>query len=495
MEDNKRSEDLFEMELPQEEKPVGYRRPEKNRRNKGKRKVMGLLALCLSLIGFVGILGFGLYAVLMLVNGGLPSSFLTAATAVVMICGGIAVISLVLAIAVLFLRKQRKGAAVVAIILSLILILMCGAAVYGYNYIFGAMDQDTNFQDLSHQDLNAVQQDKDGEIIREKETVNASLSRDELQKQIEEKEQYEQIEWEPLKDEDLPDEVKEIVYGAKPTERSYLLDGSEKISTFVLYGTDKVGSSDTIILVSVDRVHKKVKMISIARDSYVVIPQWGSRAKLTYAYAFGGAQTAVSTLNYNFSLNVQDYITVNMEQLPEIVDLVGGVEVDLDWAEAHYLRGTQSQLNYGTCRLYGKAALRYARIRQSSATDNEINRQDRQKEVLASMMNSVAQMPIDELPAFIRNCLGMCTTSFNGKELMDIALEVVQGNYTIESYSIINEVDYWGGILGKERYFYCVYDLNKASDVIYRIIYEDLYVSGYPEEVVESSTPEQTEMP
>ena len=110
-------------------------------------------------------------------------------------------------------------------------------------------------------------------------------------------------------------------------------------------------------------------------------------------------------------------------------------------------------------------------------------------------MESVRQMPVTEFPAFIRSCLGMCTTSFDGKELMDIALEVAQNNYTIESYSIINEVEYWGGILGKERYFYCVYDLNKASDVIYRIIYEDLYVSGYPDEDVEPTVPEQTEKP
>ena len=494
-ESNRSEEELLDFALPtDEERPVGYRRPSKNQKNKGKSKLMGFLALCLSLIGFVAILFFGLYSIMQLVDGSLSASVLTAATAIVMICGGLAVISLLLAVVALFLRKQRKGAAVVAIFLSLILLVLCGGATYGYNYIFGAIQQDANFQDLSNQDLNVVEKDKDGEIVRDKETVASTVPREE----IEEKTQHEEIEWEHLEDDDLPDRVKEIVYGgAKPTKPSYLLEGADQISTFVLYGTDKVGSSDSIILIAVDRVHKKVKMISIARDSYVTIPQWGSHAKLTYAYAFGGAQMAVSTLNYNYSLNVTDYITVNMEQLPGIVDLVGGVDVDLDWSELRVLRGTQSQLNYGPCHLNGKATLRYARIRQSDANDNEIKRTARQREVLTSMMNSIRQMPTTEFPIFIRTCLGMCTTSFNSRELMDLALEVVQGNYEIEAHAIINEVEYWGGHLGAENYFYCVYDLNKASDIIYRLIYEELYVSGYPDEDVKPTieTPEQTSLP
>lgn len=493
-ETNRSEEELLDFELQyDEERPVGYRRPSKNQKNKGKSKLMGLLALCLSLIGFVVILAFGLYTAMQLVSGSLDASAVTAATAIVLICGGIAAISLLLAIVTLFLRKQRKGAAVVAIFLSLILLLMCGGAAFAYNYIFGAIQQDDNFSELSNQDLNVVEQDKDGEIIRDKETIASTVP----QEEIEAKTQHEEIEWEHLEDDDLPDRVKEIVYGSKPTKPSYLLEGSDQISTFVLYGLDKVGSSDSIILIAVDRVHKKVKMISIARDSYVTIPQWGSHAKLTYAYAFGGAQMAVSTLNYNYSLNVTDYITVNMEQLPHIVDLVGGVDVDLDWSEIRVLRGTQSNLTYGPCHLNGRAALRYARIRQSDANDNEIKRTARQREVLTSMMNSVSQMPTTEFPAFIRTCLGMCTTSFNSRELLDIALEVVQNNYTIEAYAIINEVEYWGGHLGAENYFYCVYDLNKASDIIYRLVYEELYVSGYPDEDEKPTveTPPQTALP
>ncbi|MBO2526995.1 MAG: hypothetical protein CW335_02270, partial [Clostridiales bacterium] len=83
-----------------------------------------------------------------------------------------------------------------------------------------------------------------------------------------------------------------------------------------------------------------------------------------------------------------------------------------------------------------------------------------------------------------------CTTSFRTDELMEICLEAVQNRYTVESYAVLENVNYWGGILGQEQYFYCVYDLNRASDWIYRTIYEDLYLSGYADPAPTEATEE-----
>ena len=96
-------------------------------------------------------------------------------------------------------------------------------------------------------------------------------------------------------------------------------------------------------------------------------------------------------------------------------------------------------------------------------------------------MLKVRKMPLSEYPEFIKNCLGLCTTSFSSDELMKLSVEVVQHDYSVESYALVENVDYWGGILGEERYFYVVYDTRRASDWIYRTIYEDLYKSGYPD--------------
>ncbi len=466
--------DRTEQDTAREEDLQGCCRPEKKRKN---AKLPGLLALGLCLLALAIAFSYGLYTLVHFAGGALSAQIIHSAKIVLVLVGGLSLGAMLLAFFALFSSGRKKAAAIISLVLALLLLIFCAAAVYAYEYIFGAINEDKEFQNIEPTDLSVVQVKEDGEISRWTESLQSSVSQEEIEEQCQGKE----VEYESLWDDDLPDEAKEVIYGSKAEAPSYLLEGYEDISTFVLYGTDENGSSDTIILLSVDRVHHKIKMISIARDSYVTIPQWGSHGKLTYAYSWGGPQMAVSTLNYNFFLNVTDYITVNMDQMEQIVDLVGGVEVDLDWAEATNL-AKFGKVNYGKCRINGKQAVAYSRIRTISGSTNEITRTSRQREVLISLMNSVKDMPLIDYPAFIRNCLGMCTTSFDTRELMDIALEVVQNNYSIESYALLDEVNYWGGNLGQEEYFYCVYDLNKASDVIYRIIYEDLYVSGYPDE-------------
>ena len=84
------------------------------------------------------------------------------------------------------------------------------------------------------------------------------------------------------------------------------------------------------------------------------------------------------------------------------------------------------------------------------------------------------------IPRVVRDCLGLCTTSLSEDKLLELCGEVAQNGYRIEQHALIDYMDYWGGIIpSSANYFYCVYDLNRASDVLYRLIYEDLYTSGY----------------
>ena len=81
-------------------------------------------------------------------------------------------------------------------------------------------------------------------------------------------------------------------------------------------------------------------------------------------------------------------------------------------------------------------------------------------------------------PGFVRDCLGMCATSFEAETLLTMAAETLGQNYTVEQYFFPEgQVDWWAGLI--KEYFYYVYDLRRASDRIYRIIYEELYISGY----------------
>ena len=457
-------------------RPQGYRRPARNRR---KKKLLGGFSLGFALLALVLLLGIGFYGAYGLYTKRLSATDVRLAIPAVVTVMVFAGLSVLCALTSFFLRRQKKGMAVTGLILSVLLLLICALGLYAYNYVFSDMEHDAAFDDHSDEELIVVTVGDDGEINRETQPIQNSIS----QEEFEEKYQNKEITFDLIRDHELPEEAKEVFFPT-PTESSYLKEGHEQISNYLLMGIDRTGASDAVMILSVDRYHQKLKLISIPRDSYVMIPEWNSHKKLSYTYYWGGAQMAVSTMNYNLFLNITDYIAVEIDQLGDIIDYVGGVTVNLDWDEVRYL-SNYSNITYGDCHLWGDAAVLYARIRQSNSEDNEINRQGRQREVLTSMLQSAQNMDITDYPGLIRECLGLCTTSFNSGELMEIAVEVLQGNYTLETnYALINEVEYWGGKVGDEDLFYCVYDMGVASDRLYRIIYEDLYISAYPDELV-----------
>lgn len=99
------------------------------------------------------------------------------------------------------------------------------------------------------------------------------------------------------------------------------------------------------MILTIDREHRRVKVTSIMRDSYVDILGRKNKAKINHAYAFGGPELALKTINENFGLNIRDFITVNFSSLPKIVDLIGGIDLDIDKSELKYINGCIKGLN------------------------------------------------------------------------------------------------------------------------------------------------------
>lgn len=427
-----------------------------------RSRVLGVAAFVLAFAALLLLAAIGIYGFVKYRHGALAGTDISFFSVTITAGAILAGIGLILGVVTLFLKKHRKGFAVSAIVIALVVLLICVGAMYVYQYIFGELNYDEKFSSLSEEELGIVKINN-GEVIRDRALPESTESLDRIAEQARGME----IEFEDLTNVELPEEALAVMHSGDPEGPSYLLEGAEQITNFMLFGLDQVGSSDANIILSVDRVHHKIKLISIGRDSYVMMPQWGSYSRITYAYNFGGAQGAVRTVNHNFSLNIQDYITVNFEQLIDIVDLLGGVDVELS---------ENDQWKYHS-HMAGAEALRYSRDR----SDSEINRAGRQRNVVRAMLDKVRQMPISDYPDFIRACFGMCTTSFTSDELLGICLEAVQNGYTVESSAVMENVECWAGVLGKEQYVYFVYDLNRASDWIYRTIYEELYVSGYAE--------------
>lgn len=112
----------------------------------------------------------------------------------------------------------------------------------------------------------------------------------------------------------------------------------ENILLIGLDGTnDKLPKrSDTMIILTIDNLNKSLKLTSLARDTLVKIPGRGEE-KLTHAYAYGQEELLMQTINENFDLDIKDYAVVNFKSFIDIVDIIGGVDINVNEKEIHHL--------------------------------------------------------------------------------------------------------------------------------------------------------------
>lgn len=255
------------------------------------------------------------------------------------------------------------------------------------------------------------------------------------------------------------------------------------------------GRSDAIVVLTIDKKHKKLKLSSIARDTYVSI-DGHSKDKLTHAYAYGKSQLAVKTLNQNFGLEIEDYVTMNFYGLSRVIDYIGGVTVDVDEKERVEMNNNifpeMQSLGFdcpnitsaGTQLLNGAQAVCYARIRH---TDSDIMRGNRQKEVLTAMFAAVKTMNPLKLPKVAEMIIGECQTSLTANDIIALGTWTLAFSPEIVQLSIPNEnISSSGKIIGGVWYY--VYDLNAAKSEIRDFIYEENYYS--PESVAERAEEE-----
>lgn len=192
-----------------------------------------------------------------------------------------------------------------------------------------------------------------------------------------------------------------------------------EIKNIALFGIDqpkgKRGRSDAIMFLTIDEKHNVLKLTSIMRDSYVNIPGHG-KDKITHAYAFGGPELAMKTLNENFKINVKDFMTVNFTSLPKIIDKIGGVKINVIPEEIKHIRGVT---HAGLQNLNGDQALSYSRIRHASGGDYK--RTERQRTVLEAVFKKLKDTPKSEYPSLINEFLPYVETNMSTLDMLDLA--------------------------------------------------------------------------
>lgn len=180
---------------------------------------------------------------------------------------------------------------------------------------------------------------------------------------------------------------------------AYNVTSDPQVYNILLIGSDKANDdgstrSDSMILLSIDSKNKMLKFTSFMRDMWVTIPNYGN-AKLNAAYAYGGAPLLMDTIEKNFKVKIDNYITVNFDMFEALIDGLGGVDVDITEAEADFInRTTHAKVSAGPNRLNGDYALIYCRIRK---LDSDFNRTYRQRKVMASIFNRAAKRPFSLL--------------------------------------------------------------------------------------------------
>lgn len=190
---------------------------------------------------------------------------------------------------------------------------------------------------------------------------------------------------------------------------------------------DASSRSDCMIIVSINRRYGKLVMTSILRDSYVEIPGYGQN-RINAAFQYGGADLLIQTIEQNFKIGIDHYVKVDFFSFINIIDALGGVDIDVDGEEAQYVNMYLCEINNllgveqgdgnltvtGMQTLSGKQALSYSRIRYIGT---DFARTGRQREVMNAMMAKAKTLNPIKLLSVCNEVLPELTTDISDSEL------------------------------------------------------------------------------
>lgn len=212
-----------------------------------------------------------------------------------------------------------------------------------------------------------------------------------------------------------------------PDIQNILLIGSDRRST------KENGRADSMMILSVNHKTKKIHIVSLMRAMYVCIPKssgdvWGM---LNAAYSWGGPKLLIATIEKNFRIDIDNYVSVDFSSFEKAIDLAGGVRVTLTRAEANYIKIRTSFLytSAGTYTLNGEQALCYARIRK---LDDDFKRTGRQRTVIIALLQQAKGLSVNQLIEMADQILPSVKTDMSNGEIMEYLLQAP----TLLSYEI-----------------------------------------------------------
>lgn len=257
------------------------------------------------------------------------------------------------------------------------------------------------------------------------------------------------------------------------------------VETVLIFGVDSRRASevicraDTLLLLTIDRRHKTLKLTSIMRDTQVKIAGRSQEDKINASYAYGGAGLLINTINENFDLDIQHFAMFDFWSAASLIDAVGGVEINVAAAEIEYLNKNLKEQNKlvakasqspavtraGKQLLDGRQAIAWARIRK---LDSDFQRTSRQRTVMSALLGKISsKQPLSALKMAVQGL--RCTeTNLSNGDLFRIGQAALPLTRKILQYRVPEE----GLYTVIDNPWMMVVDWNKQKPALHYFIWE-----------------------
>ena len=259
-------------------------------------------------------------------------------------------------------------------------------------------------------------------------------------------------------------------------------------TNIALFGVDsregeltKKTRTDTIIIASINNSNGDVKLCSVYRDTYLNLSN-DEYTKCNAAYAEGGPEQAISMLNMNLDMDIEDFITIGFRGLTDVVDALGGVPIEVTDAEISHLNNYQAtmaqelKLNYtpvqsaGLQTLNGLQATAYCRIRYTAGDD--FRRAERQRTVLMACLEKAKGMSYSQLETVANKAFGETYTSLDLEEILALLKNIA--NYeVVDNNGFPEESMRATGTIGKKGSCVVAVDLESNVKWLHQFLFED----------------------
>ncbi|NLO08986.1 MAG: LytR family transcriptional regulator [Clostridiales bacterium] len=222
------------------------------------------------------------------------------------------------------------------------------------------------------------------------------------------------------------------------------------VYNYLIFGIEEIGgarNTDAMLIGSINTKDGKLKLTSLLRDSYVDIPGYKAN-KLNSAYSRGGVKLLIETIEKNYKIHIDGYASVNFDAFEKIVDLLGGVEIELGKEEANYLNRTnyiskKSNRNVvpGLNKMNGNQVMGYVRVRKVKTLGSanfDYGRVVRQQRALAAMFDSLmSRGNILKIIPISTQALSYLTTDLEQKQIEKMMEAVIENKMTkLETFRV-----------------------------------------------------------